>query len=216
VDALGLEGLDTVRPFRLKARPEPPFIAGPSDKAKTAAPGAKTAWSTSTEAATYHLQVSAKADFSTLAVDEARLAATDADVGSRLGRGTWHWRVASVRADGDRGPWSDARSFTVIPDPPTPKAGKDADGRLAFEWSGEPGQRYQFQLASDADFAQMVVDRMLDEPKVAFDEPGIGEYFFRIRAVDADGFQGPFSAAQRLDVYPSPWWLLLLLLLAAL
>jgi hypothetical protein len=212
VDGLGLEGLDAVRPFRLKARPEPPFIAAPSDKARTGATTAKAAWSSSTEAATYRLQVSAKADFAALALDEPRLAATSVDVGTRLGRGTWHWRVASVRADGDQGPWSDARSFTIVPDPPAPKAGKTADGRLTFEWSGEPGQRYQFQFASDAEFSRVVLDRMLDEPAVAFEEPGVGEYFFRIRAVDADGFRGPFSAAQRLEVYPNPWWLLLLLL----
>jgi hypothetical protein len=215
VDGLGLEGLDTVRPFRLKARPEPPLIAGPPDKAKTAAPQAKVAWSASTEAASYHLQVSSNPDFSAPAVDEARLTATGADLGSRLGTGRWLWRVASVKADGDRGPWSDPRSFIVIPDPPAPKAGKGADGRLAFEWGAEPGQRFQFQLAADAGFSAMVVDRMLDEPKVAFDEPSAGEYFFRVRAVDADGFQGPFGAAQRLEVSPSPWWLLLVLLLFA-
>jgi hypothetical protein len=212
VDGIGLEGLDAVRPFRLKARPEPPFIAAPSDKAMVAAAGATTAWSNSTEAATYHLQVSASPEFAALALDEPRLAATSVDVGSRLGRGTWHWRVASVRANGDQGPWSDARRFAIVSEPPTPKAGKDADGRLAFEWSGEAGQRYQFQIASDADFSRVIVDRMLEEPRVALDEPGVGEYYFRIRVVDADGFKGPFGAAQRLQVFPSPWWLMLLVL----
>ena len=215
VDALGLEGLDAVRPFRLKAHPEPPFASGPSDKAKISAPEATAGWSTSTEAATYRLQASAKPDFSLVALDEPRLASTRMDL-SRLGRGTWHWRVASVRADGDQGPWGDPRSFTIIPDPPTPKAGKGADGRLAFEWGGEAGQRFQFQLSQDEEFSSLMVERMLDEPKVAFDEPGPGEYFFRIRAMDADGFKGPFSAAQRLEVHPSPWWLLLALLLFAI
>lgn len=215
VDALGLEGLDATRPFKLKARPEPPFIAGPADKAKVDATGAKLAWSSSTQAASYRLQVSASPDFSAPAIDESGVAGTSREVGARLGRGTWHWRVASVRADGDRGPWGDARAFSVIPDPPTPKAGKAEGGRLSFDWAGEPGQRYQFQLASDPAFARLVVERTLDEPRAVFEEPGVGEYYFRIRAIDADGFQGPFSAAQRLEVHPSPWWLLLLLVLLA-
>jgi hypothetical protein len=216
VDAAGLEGLDVVRPLKLKAHPEPPFIAGPPDKAKTAASGATVSWSNSTEAATYRLQVSQGADFAKPAIDESRLAKTSVDVGSRLGKGTWQWRVASVRPDGDRGPWSDARSFSIIPEAPAPTAGKDAEGRLTFAWSAEPGQRFQFQLASDEKFSRVEVDRMLEEPKVALEEPGVGEYFFRIRAVEADGFQGPYSATQRIDVYPSPMWLLLLLLVPLL
>lgn len=216
VDGLGLEGLDAARPFRLKARPEPPFIAGPADKAKVDAAGARVAWSMSTEAASYRLQVSASPDFASPAIDEPRIAGTSSDVGARLGKGRWHWRVASVRPDGDRGPWGDPRTFTVIPDPPTPKAGKGEDGKLAFDWNGEPGQRYQFQLASDAGFTRLLVERTLDEPKASFEAPGAGEFFFRIRAIDADGFQGPYSPAQRLEVYPSPWWFLLFLVFLAL
>jgi len=216
VDGNGLEGLDVSRPFRLKARPEPPFVAGPPDQAKLAADAAIATWSQSTEAATYRVQVSARADFATLAVDERGLAATRLEAGTRLKPGTWHWRVASVRADGDTGPWGDARRFTVVPDPPTPAGSRTADGRLAFDWGGEPGQRYRFQLAADKAFADVRLDRALDEPRVAFEEPGAGEYFFRIRAVDADGFQGNWSAAQRIEVEPSRWWPLLLLLLPLL
>ena len=155
--------------------------------------------------------MSSRADFSAIALEEGALPATEATLGSRLGKGTWHWRVASIRNPGDQGPWSDPRSFTIVPDPPAPKAGKAAGGGLAFEWSGEPGQRYQFQLAADSAFRTLVTERTLDEPRIALPGPGVGEYFFRVRAVDADGFQGPFSAAQRVDIYPSPWWLLLLL-----
>lgn len=213
IDGLDLEGLDAARAFRLKARPEPPLVSRPADKAKLDAAGARVAWSSSTEAATYRLQVSSMPDFSAIAVEEKALADTSAELGSRLSRGTWHWRVASVRADGDQGPWGDARRFTIIPDPPVPKGGEAAGGKLAFEWSGEPGQSFQFQLASDLQFSNLLVDRKLAEPKVAFEEPGSGEFYFRVRAIDADGFVGPYGAAQRIEVSPSPWWLLLLLLI---
>jgi len=215
VDGLGLEGLESAKAFRLKARPEPPLIAGPADRAKLPAAGVKAAWSASTEAAHYRLQASARADFATLAIDESRVEGTGLAL-ERLGRGEWHWRVASVRSDGDRGPWSDPRRFTIVPDPPQPKAGPAVDGKLAFEWGGEANQRYEFQLAADAAFASPLVERTVDEPRIAFAEPGTGEYFFRIRAVDADGFRGPWSAAQRLVVAPSPWWLLVLAILVVL
>jgi hypothetical protein len=34
--------------------------------------------------------------------------------------GVYHWRLASLRADGDQGPWGDARSFEVVVPPPAP------------------------------------------------------------------------------------------------
>lgn len=214
IDGLGLEGLDVARPFRLKARPEPPFVSAPTEAAKLPAHEATLAWSTPTEAASFRLQVSARPDFAVLAIDQPRLDQPTYRV--QLGPGTWHWRVGSVRSDGDAGPWGDARRFTIVPEPPTPRAGAAPGGGLAFEWTGEPGQRYQFQLATVADFAQVAVDRTLDVQQVTLADLGSGTYFFRIRTIDADGFRGPYSAPQRIEVPSKPWWLLLFLLLPLL
>lgn len=211
IDGLGLEGLDVARAFRLKARPEPPFVSGPADRAKLRVGEAKLAWSMSTEAASYRVQVSASPEFSTPAVEEAGLAEPGYAARS-LGPGTWHWRVASVRANGEAGPWGDTRQFTIVPEPPAPKAGPAPDGGIAFEWPGEPGQRYQFQLAGDAEFSNVTIDRTLEEPGIRLADIGAGTHYFRMRAIDPDGFRGPYSAAQRIDVPFSSWWLLLLLL----
>lgn len=213
IDALGLEGLESVKPFRLKARPEPPPVSGPRDRAKLAAPEARLAWSRSTEAATYRVQVAASPDFRTPVVEQEGLTASELDVSARVKPGTWHWRIASVRADGDRGPWGDPRAFTVIPDPPTPKVGRGEGGRLSFEWDGEAGQRFDFQLARDAKFARPLAERRLDEPRHAFELTEPGEYYFRVRAIDPDGFEGPWGAPQRLEVESNRAWMLLLLLL---
>lgn len=214
VDARGLEGLDAVAAFRLKARPEPPAVSGPRDRTKLSAPEAKLAWSRSTEAATYRVQVAATPDFRAPVVDEAAIPGAELDVAARVKPGTWHWRLAAVRADGDRGPWGDPRSFTVVPDPPTPKVGKGEGGRLAFEWDGEPGQRFDFQLARDTAFAGKLVERRLEAPRHAFELTQPGAYYFRVRAIDPDGFEGPWGAPQRVEVEePSRAWMLLLLLL---
>lgn len=210
-DRLGLEGLEVERRFVLKARPEPPLVSAPSNRSKHSKPGPALVWSASTEAATYRVQVSAREDFAAPELDERGISATRLDLASRAGVGSWHWRIASVRADGDQGPWSDPSAFTVIPDPPAPKASTAPDGALAFEWGGEAGQRFEFQLAADPGFSQILIARSLDEPKVSFAKPGWGDYYFRVKAIDPDGFQGPYGAAQKLQVPFDAWWLLLLL-----
>ena len=69
----------------------------------------------------------------------------------------------------------------------------------------------QFQVASDAAFAQIVLDQLTDGPQGLLPAPAPGPYFLRVRTVDADGFKGNFGAAQQIDVPPPPpnWWLLL-------
>ena len=59
------------------------------------------------------------------------------------------------------------------------------------------------------------MDRVLDTPQTQIERPEPGLYFMRIKTIDADGFAGPFGAAQRFEVpVTPPWWLLLLLPLA--
>ncbi len=56
----------------------------------------------------------------------------------------------------------------------------------------------------------------LDQPEVTIDKPGdAGIYYMRYRAIDADGFVGPYSSAQTIEVKRNYWWLLLLLLIPA-
>jgi hypothetical protein len=60
----------------------------------------------------------------------------------------------------------------------------------------------------------MVAERRLDQPSTSIARPEGGSYFMRVRATDADGFVGPFTRPQRIEVPPKPWpwwpWLLLL------
>lgn len=214
IDQLGLEGRDATHAFKLKARPEPPFPSAPAAGGKVRAETVTFAWSGAAEAASYVLQVAADRDFRKLHVDSARLTALDHVPETKFMPGEYRWRIASVRADGDRGPWSDVQTFLVLPPPATPEPPAIDAKTLSFRWPAEPGQRFLFQLARDDKFARLVKEERLDTPSIALPRPAEGTYYMRVQATDPDGFVGPFTAPQRIEVPKPPpalWPLLMLL-----
>jgi hypothetical protein len=69
-------------------------------------------------------------------------------------------------------------------------------------------------MARDGKFEKIHTERKLDQPTITLDRPEAGAYYMRVQATDPDGFVGPFTATQRIDVPeppPSPWLFLLLL-----
>ena len=162
-DATGVEGRAARLAFTLKARPEPPFQLRPRAGERLVAESVGFAWSRHPEAARYRLQVAARPDFSEPQIDRSDLAGTE--FSAPLPLGTWHWRVASVRASGDTGPWGDAALLLRVEPPPPPAAPAAAppevgDGGLTMRWAAAPlpGVRYQVQVARDAAFTQTVLD----------------------------------------------------------
>ncbi len=214
IDARGLEGRDADAPFRIKARPEPPFALSPIGGVKLRAESAEFSWSSHPDAQHYQIQLADATGFGQPLVDIERVDGTTVMPARKLAPGEYRWRARSVRADGDRGPWGDPQRFVLKPPPADPETPTIGDDALAFTWSGEPGQTFLFQLARDAGFADMVAERRLDQPSTSIARPEGGSYFMRVRATDADGFVGPFTRPQRIEVPPRPWpgwpWLLLL------
>ncbi len=211
IDSDGMEGRDTRAAFVLKARPEPPFIAAPSPGGRTIDDSVRLAWTRNAAAARVRLQVADTPDFAQPRIDRSDLDATEARVALPLGR--HHWRVASILASGDQGPFSDAHSFTRIEPPaaPPPAEPQKNDDGLLLRWpgSGPAGTRWQVQLARDAGFAQMVSDDTVAEPQLLLRDPPSGTYYLRVKTIDADGFAGPFGQPQQIEVPSSPWWWLL-------
>ena len=77
--------------------------------------------------------------------------------------------------------------------------------------AGEAGQKFHVQLARDSDFRTMVSDTLVAEAQFSMARPEAGAYFLRIKTLDSDGFEGPFSQAQRIEVPNTfPTWVLLL------
>ncbi len=202
VDANGLEGRDALHAFRLKARPEAPLPTNPQPGAQLFGDRVEFSWAQNPEAQSYRLQIAADAAFSQELRESAGLTEPLLALGG-LATQRYHWRVASVRGADDRGPWGDARSFELRPQPPTPPPAALSDSSVSFAWEARPGQTFDFQLARDAAFNDRVVERRLDAPRIEVplsSLPGPGRYFVRLRAIEADGFVGPFSAVQQFEL----------------
>lgn len=199
IDARGLEGRDATLAFRLKARPEPPMPTAPAPRGVTRGTQVELSWAANPAAASYRLQVATDERFARLVRDVPALLATTFML-DNIAPGDYFWRLASLRAGDDQGPWGVARAFVLRPLPANPAPPAIGDNSLKFTWEGEPGQTFEFQLASDSAFTQLVLQRTLDKPEFELPRPAGGVYYMRLRARDADGFQGPFTAAQRFEL----------------
>ncbi len=215
IDARGHEGAAADADIQLRARPEPPFIQAPAPGAVSYGGGIALAWTRNTAAPGVRLQVARDAAFKDLVLQPPPLEAAGHE--ARLPDGAYHWRIASVQADGRAGPFSDAQTFEIRPPPPAPPpAEPEVDGdQLRLRWRADPGvARYELEWAGDERFDGAGVQRFAtDKAELALPKPSPGSYFLRARAVNAAGAAGPWGQTQRIE-QPYPRWLWLLPLLA--
>jgi hypothetical protein len=73
---------------------------------------------------------------------------------------------------------------------------------VTFSWGGEAGQRFEFELARDERFTQELARHALVEPRVVLARPAPGFWYIRYRAIDSDGYVGPYTSPQRFTVPP--------------
>jgi hypothetical protein len=216
VGALGIEGQDAARGFVLKARPEPPAPSSPRADGKASVGPVSFSWAPNVQAAQVHLQVAEDAAFARIVADQDGLNGSLQKV--QIERpGTYYWRLASVRADGDHGPYGDTLKFEARPEPAAPTGGIGEDGKtLAFHLSARPDDHELVQLARDVAFENVVVEQDLSSPEWVLPLPTEGgRYYFRYRVREPDGFVGPYSSPLVVDVpkdHSFLWFLLPLLL----
>lgn len=227
IGELALQGPSAETDFVVKARPEPPFTRAPLPAARLRGTEVQFDWARNPAAHRYHLQVSDNPDGAfgpALPIDQA--AVPETSFTTALRPGTYRWRLRSVAAlaegHDDPGPWGEAQAFTLSPVPQSP-AFEDPvidEGGLSLRWRAPAaGQQVQVQLARDAGFAAPLLAQTGAIDRVHLADPEPGSYFVRIRALDPDGFAGPWSAPQQVDVPRSKAWFgvpLLFLLLFAL
>jgi hypothetical protein len=222
IDGNGIEGLDAVRPFTVRARPEPPVLVDPPSGAALTAERPAFRWAVDPAATEYRLQVSARSDFGFPVVDT--VVSTGAFTPSQpLPPGQYHWRVATRGAVGGttrEGPFSDNQTFRRLVPGPAIEAPATTDSRLSLRWRAAPDARgYQYQLASDAGFERLVADTQVDTAVAELPRPAPGRYWLRVRAIDGDGQPGPYGTAQSFELTapeppPARWpWLVLPVLL---
>lgn len=215
-DAAGFEGPDATAAVELAARPEPPLVTAPRAGERLTEAEVAFEWTRNPAAARYRLQVADSPDFAAPRIDRADLDATH--VALALPPGRHHWRLASLGADGHAGPWGDVQWFERVVPPPAPPAlspepPRHTDDGVELRWAAlpVPGLHYHVQVARDAGFAELVVDADTDTHHWLLQQPASGVYYVRVRSMQADGFAGPYGAAQQFEVTSDMrGWLILL------
>lgn len=202
IDQHGLEGMPLVQAFTMKAYPEPPFIVEP--KVKTRSSDVHFVWTEAQHAKAYHLQVARDADFKQIVSDVKDIAGVDYTL-ANLADTTYYWRVATQTVQAgksEQGPYSDIQSFKKLPAQAQAALNEGDDNQISFNWAGEAGQRFFLQIAHDAEFKRLYLERELTKPELNLARPEAGTYFIRVRATDPDGYVSPYSAVQKINLMP--------------
>ncbi len=203
IDEKGLEGKPTAPvPVVIRLNPPPPNLETPQEGAEYRRTSVTARWLRVGGAAGYRIQVADGPGFTSPLVDR-RVEGIEHEV--ELGYGRYHFRVASVAADGYQGEWSDALTFSLVKPPPTPSpAAPEADGkqmRIRVRDAGK-GFTYRFQVARDERFTDLLHDTKKDAPELVIPRPDEGTYYVRTSCIDAKGGEGSFSSPQSFVIEP--------------
>ncbi len=208
IDDLGIEGIP-LPPVELKIRinPLPPYIEAPARGAEFKKKSVTFKWLKVTDAVNYRLQVATESAFKTLIIDKKDITDTEFTLENLEFKRYW-FRLKSIAADGYEGLWSDALSFIILPPPPAPPLQKPELGKeeITIRWQDlGKGIHYQFQMAKDRDFQQILHTQKVEKPEITLPKPQeFGTYYVRTKAIDADGYAGDFSMPQSFEIKPPP------------
>lgn len=219
IDEKGLEGLDAIHPFELNAFPEPPFPVQPGEGQTVRTEQPVFQWSVPSGAVSYRFQLADDEAFGHLLMDQEGLKGSQITPEPAIEPGYYYWRIATIDQQGEQGPYSDIRGFRLRPEPPPPdvEAPEASETELQFQWrEAAPGQQFQVQVAHDPQLDRIHLDERLTEAMIKVERPSTAPVCLRIRTIDVDGYEGPFSSVQCIEPPPAPLWPWLILALPAL
>jgi hypothetical protein len=214
IDARQLEGLDAVRSVAINARPEPPFLSEPPPEAQLADGAPAFRWARATASGiTYRFQLSDAAAFLQVRADVGPIDAAELRLPEALPPGRYFWRVAAIDPAEGQGPFSDAQALRVLPPGPSLPAPSVSDDEIAFRWRADgSGASYEFQLARDERFGDVILTQTVPEAQIKLPRPAAGTYYVRARTVYPDGIVSAYATAQRIDIPDRPnYWPLLMI-----
>ncbi|MFO7570453.1 MAG: FecR domain-containing protein [Smithellaceae bacterium] len=203
IDELGIEGFPSPeQKITVRVNPLPPFTQLPVDGASFKGKSVAWEWLRVSGADRYELEISPVPDFQR---DVFSTQSTELSYRKLFSDfGTYYFRIRSVAADGFAGFWSDTLSFKLVPPPPAPPMEKPAmdEKEIRIRWKNQ-GEKmtYRVQVARDKQFLQPIVEQTVSRPEMILARPSeSGIYYVRTSTLDADGYEGGFSAPQSFEI----------------
>jgi len=203
VDENLLEGTDAICVILIDGHPQPPLIREPQAGNKVRDTRPRFRWTSSSEAVSYTWQLASDEQFTQLLGNQSAIRGDNARAPQTLPYGRYYWRVASHDRDGKQGPFTRAIPFDLVAEPPAPELGAPTrtSDKLKLGWeAGTPGQRYHVQMSRDPDFAQTLIDEVVDQPTLEIDKPKSGKWYVRVQVIESDGYEGAWGPVQKLKL----------------
>ncbi|MBV2093481.1 MAG: FecR domain-containing protein [Candidatus Thiodiazotropha sp.] len=200
IDVNGLEGRGRVAGFVLDAQPQPPLSLNPPDGAVRRGGDVELQWTISENAERYLLEIATDEDFQQIVERVADLQTARYQVQQISEPGTYYWRVTSILGN-EPGPPGVVRSWQLKPSiGAVDSTIEEIDKEVTASWeSGDPDHRYQVQIALDPEFKDVETDRLTEHSEVSFPQLRGQVRYLRVRAIDSDGYQGPWGSVQRIE-----------------
>jgi hypothetical protein len=215
VDEHGLEGKDATTTFQVDARPEPPLVRKPLPDMVLHAGDLLFSWAEVEGVGSYLFELSSNQDFNP---PDLSLTVRKTEITQPVAEGVWYFRLTSILDDGRKGPPGHPSRIEVLPVPqvPQPKPPATEKGKLILAWHDVEGVAgYNLQVATDKDFQELVADEKTGKASLVLPRPPAGYYYFRLRSIDEEGYEGGFGAPQRFEVKPESYWPLAIFGIAA-
>jgi hypothetical protein len=181
--------------------PVAPVLVLPGQGATGQSTSLLLAWSQTTGAETYHVQLSTSATFANPIINDSGIVPTSYSVTGLAGGTQYFWKVRGKNAGGI-GAWSEARNFTTaVSLPATPTLTAPADGSTgqptttSLQWNSTSGAaRYHVQVSTDVSFSVLTLSDSSVEGRSRQVQSlaDSTRYYWRVRGVN-DGGSGPWS-----------------------
>jgi hypothetical protein len=200
VDANGLEGNSRIASVLLDTQPQPPLSLNPPDSTVVRGATAELEWTRSDTADNYLLEIATDKGFEQIVQRVGDLQATRFRAEGITEPGVYYWRVSSI-LNKESGPPGVVRSWQLKPDLEAVESNIDStDEKVTASWrEADTAQRYQVQMALDADFNNIELDEFTTESQISFDHQHGQVRYLRVRALDTDGYTGPWGSAQYIE-----------------
>ena len=197
--------------------PDPPLLKSPGrDTQFESTKLMAFAWQGVPTAAQYQIQVDNTPNFSSPEF-QTSAAVTSITANQYFQTGQYSWRVRSLTNNSIAGAWSEVWNFSVqLPGPillsPSNNS-TDSTSPPTFSWSSvQNASRYQVQIDEDQYFSSPVVDQQTTSRTVSIPDtltPGNHQcqvdyyypYYWRVRALDSGGVQGPWSLIWKVTIH---------------
>ncbi|MES9993214.1 MAG: FecR domain-containing protein [Candidatus Thiodiazotropha sp.] len=200
IDVNGLEGRGGIAELVLDARPQPPLSLNPADGTIQRGGDTELQWTLSEDAESYLLEIATDVGFEQIVHRVSGLQTSRFRVQNISEPGTYYWRVTSM-LDNESGPPGVVRSWQLKAAMETVDSTIEAtEDEVTASWeSGDSGHRYQVQIALDPEFKELEVDKLSEQSEIKFPQLQGQVRYLRVRAVDRDGYQGPWGSVQRIE-----------------